>query len=94
MTATGVGGGVEILLLGATRPIALGDTGGTAVAGINLSDAEIARISSYGTLTVGEAGVQTGTITVTTVTNPVSAGNLVSIPVARAGSCSMTTMLI
>ena len=72
VTATGAAGGVQIFSSVDTRAMSIGG-GNAAVTGINLTDAELARISDGDTLTFGEAAAQSGAITFTTAASP-SAG--------------------
>jgi autotransporter-associated beta strand protein len=67
-------GGVVIGSSLPTRPMSLGGTS-SAVAGINLTDAELAQIrtTSSGTVTIGDSS-QTGNITMTTATIATTAG--------------------
>ena len=67
-------GGVVIRSSSPSRPMSLGGTN-SAVAGINLTDAELAQIgtTSAGTVTIGDSA-QTGNITFTTATAATTAG--------------------
>ena len=73
VTAAGSGGGLVIRSSAATRPMSLG--GGTAVTGINLSDAELARITTAanGRIAFGDSA-QTGDILLVTATPATTAG--------------------
>ena len=73
-TLTPAAGGVEIRSSVSSRPMSLGGTN-NAVAGINLTDAELAQIqtTSAGAVTIGDSN-QTGNITFTTATAATTAG--------------------
>jgi hypothetical protein len=79
-------GGVVIRSSVATRPMSLGGAN-TAVAGINLTDAELARIetAAAGTLTIGDS-TQTGDIRFTTATVATTAGAATQVVQATAGA--------
>jgi hypothetical protein len=74
VTATGAGGGVVIGGSTASRAMSLGGTN-TAVTGVNLTDAELTKITTAasGTITFGDTS-QTGDITFTTATPATTAG--------------------
>ncbi|HEX8913635.1 MAG TPA: SBBP repeat-containing protein, partial [Humisphaera sp.] len=75
----------------ASRPMSLGGTN-TAVAGINLTDAELARIFTNGagsTVTFGDTA-QTGDVTVTTATLSTSAGATTQVVQSTAGTGKIT----
>ena len=73
-TVTPTAGGVVIRSSSPSRPMSLGGTN-SAVAGINLTDAELAQVQtiSSGTVTIGD-NAQTGNITFTTATVATTAG--------------------
>lgn len=66
--------------------MSLGGTNNTAVAGINLTNAELARIvtTSHGTITFGDTS-QTGNITFTTSTPATTAGAATVVVQSGAG---------
>ncbi|HEX8912820.1 MAG TPA: autotransporter-associated beta strand repeat-containing protein, partial [Humisphaera sp.] len=70
----------------ASRPMSLGGTN-AAVAGINLTDAELARIATTaaGTVTFGDSA-QTGDVTLTTAAPATTAGTAVQVVQAAAGA--------
>jgi autotransporter-associated beta strand protein len=83
--ATPVAGGVVIRSSLPSRPISLG--GDSDVAGINLTQAELAQIqtTSTGTVTFGDS-TQTGTITATTATLASTAGEAAAIVQSSSGA--------
>ena len=68
-------GGVVIQSSVESRPMQIGGTNNAAVAGINLTTAELAQIytTSTGTVTIGDS-LQTGNITFSTATPATTAG--------------------
>ncbi|HEY5315212.1 MAG TPA: BACON domain-containing carbohydrate-binding protein, partial [Pirellulales bacterium] len=79
-------GGVTIRSSVESRPIEIGGTNNAAVAGINLTSAELAQISttSTGTVTIGDS-LQTGNITFTTATPATTAGAAVNVVESSSG---------
>jgi hypothetical protein len=71
-------GGVTIRSSVASRPMSIGGTNNAAVAGINLTSAELARIATQpsGTLTIGDAA-QTGNITFSGATTTTAGASIV-----------------
>ncbi|MEI6235746.1 MAG: Ig-like domain repeat protein [Planctomycetota bacterium] len=70
----------------ASRPMSVGGTN-SAVAGVNLTDAELARIFTIaaGSITFGDTA-QTGDVTVTTATPATTAGAAINVLQATAGA--------
>ncbi len=81
---TPVAGGVVVRSSQPSRPISLG--GGAAVNGINLTQAELARIqtTAAGTMTIGDSG-QTGNITLTAATAATIAGAATAVVESNSG---------
>ena len=78
--ATPAAGGVVIQSSVESRPMLIGGTNSSPVAGINLTSAELAQIytSSTGTVTVGDSS-QTGNITFSTATPATTAGATLNV---------------
>ena len=70
-----------------SRPLSIGGANNAAVAGINLTSAELARLvtTSTGTVTIGDSG-QTGDITLTTATPAATAGAAIVVVQATGGA--------
>ncbi|MDB5384866.1 MAG: hypothetical protein JWM11_512, partial [Planctomycetaceae bacterium] len=77
VSATGIGGGVTVRSSVLTRPMSIGGTD-SAVTGINLTDAELLKISTAatGAVTFGD-GAQVGDITITTASPATTAGTAI-----------------
>ncbi len=80
-------GGVVIQSSVESRPMQIGGANNAAVAGINLTSAELARIitTSTGTVTIGDSN-QTGNITFTTATPATTPGASVNVIQSTAGA--------
>ena len=88
-STTGVptAGGVVIQSSVESRPMLIGGTNSSPVAGINLTSAELAQIytTSTGTVTIGDSS-QTGNITFSTATPATTAGAGLNVVQSTAGS--------
>jgi sugar lactone lactonase YvrE len=80
-------GGVVIQSSVESRPMLIGGTNSSPVAGINLTTAELAQIqsTSTGTVTIGDSG-QTGNITFSTATPATTAGAALNVIQSTAGA--------
>ncbi|HEY5314842.1 MAG TPA: MBG domain-containing protein, partial [Pirellulales bacterium] len=86
-SATATAGGVVIQSSVESRPMLVGGTNSSPVAGINLTTAELAQIftTSTGTVTIGD-GQQTGNITFSTATPATTAGASLDVIQSTTGA--------
>ncbi len=89
-TLVSVPGGIAIQSSVESRPMLIGGTNTPPVAGINLTSAELAQISttSSGTITIGDAA-QTGNITFTTATPATTAGAALNVIQSTVSSAAI-----
>ncbi|HEY5311060.1 MAG TPA: hypothetical protein VIK18_01030, partial [Pirellulales bacterium] len=86
-STTPTAAGVVIQSSVESRPMLVGGTNGSPVAGINLTSAELAQIftTSTGTVTIGD-GQQTGNITFSTATPATTAGASLNVIQSASGA--------
>ncbi len=90
-STTPTAGGVVIQSSVESRPMLIGGTNSTPVAGINLTSAELAQITTTGTgtVTIGDSS-QTGNITFSTASPTTTTGTTLNVIQSAAGSGQIT----